>query len=166
MSQDMMPPKGSWLHDQLMNKLDEPQGPTILEHSRERLRFVIQGKPLGAPRMTRRDRWAKRGVVVKYMDWRNSLEAIRKKLPDAKFVKSLSWVAYFEPPTTIEKRKLTKQERLELLGEAHRAKPDRDNIDKALLDGLFPQDDKAISAGGVCKLWGSPARTEVEIVFV
>lgn len=120
---------------------------------------------MGAPRMTRRDKWAGRACVTRYMAWRNKLKALRLKLPNATHVKSLSWVAYFEPPGTLDKKKLTKADKAALLGERHCAKPDRDNIDKALLDGLFPAEDKAIAAGGLCKVWGSPARTEVEIVF-
>jgi Holliday junction resolvase RusA-like endonuclease len=50
------------------------------------------------------------------------------------------------------------------MGQPHRAKPDRDNIDKAILDALFP-DDSVVAEGYLCKLWddGKGARIEIEM---
>jgi Holliday junction resolvase RusA-like endonuclease len=45
-------------------------------------------------------------------------------------------------------------------GQLHRSKPDRDNIDKAILDTLYPKSDSGIARGSLEKLWGdSPSLT-------
>ena len=48
------------------------------------------------------------------------------------------------------------------MGTLHRSKPDRDNIDKAVMDALFPED-SGIAAGTIRKVWGEPPRVEGEI---
>jgi Holliday junction resolvase RusA-like endonuclease len=120
------------------------------------MRFTIPGKPIGAPRMTRRDKWAKRPCVVKYFNWRNALEPIRQKLPPVDKIMIFSWTATFVPAK--------KKDIERLAGHPHRAKPDRDNIDKALMDGLFSED-KGISLGTIQKVWGTEDRIDVEIVY-
>ena len=50
------------------------------------------------------------------------------------------------------------------IGNLHRLAPDRDNIDKALLDALFPQD-KAIAMGHIEKRWDWEPRMEVTIEY-
>jgi Holliday junction resolvase RusA-like endonuclease len=124
-----------------------------------RIVIEIPGDPIGAPRMTRRDKWAKRPVVVRFMAWRNALENVRRVLPNANRITSFSWTAYFAPPATWSAKK-----RAEHLGKLHRSKPDRDNIDKALLDGLFAED-KGIAHGTIRKVWDATPRIEIEIQF-
>lgn len=46
----------------------------------------------------------------------------------------------------------------------HRAKPDRDNIDKALLDALF-NDDSGIASGLIEKRWDDGNGPRIEAVF-
>lgn len=123
--------------------------------------FTITGKPLGKPRMTRTDRWKKRPCVLRYWAWKDRLLYEVKsqigKLPEANSVTSLSWTACFAMPKSWSKRK-----RAELLGQLHRQKPDRDNIDKALLDALYDED-SGIAAGSLRKEWGTEDRLTVTI---
>mgnify|MGYP001348583663 CR=1 FL=1 len=123
------------------------------------LKFTVPGAPIGAPRMTQRDRWAKRPCVLRYWAWKDSVRAVvsNHDLPDADSIVRLSWTAYFEPPPSWSKKR-----RAAAMGTIHRSKPDRDNIDKAILDTLFEQD-SGIAAGTIQKLWGEPARLEVVI---
>lgn len=119
------------------------------------IRVTYNGKPIGKPRMTRSDKWKKRDCVMRYRQFADDLRlaAGGYKL-NPEHIQSLSWVAYFEPTKT-NKKKVK-------IGELHRQKPDRDNIDKAILDALF-KDDSAIAHGTLEKRWGSPERIEITI---
>lgn len=69
---------------------------------------------------------------------------------DSKQILSLSWVAYFKPPDSKSAR----------IGKIHQQKPDRDNVDKAILDALF-EDDSGVAVGKIEKRWASLSRLEV-----
>jgi len=119
--------------------------------------FTIPGLPIGKPRMTRRDKWFKRPSVQRYWAWAAAARLAAGTLPDPSQIISLDWKAYFPPPQSWSKKR-----RLEAIGRPHRSSPDRDNIDKAILDALF-KDDRGIPGGWIEKLWGEPARIEVRI---
>jgi len=74
-------------------------------------------------------------------------------------VTRLDWLAVLAPAKSWSKKK----ERL-LLGELHQQKPDRDNIDKAVLDALF-KDDSGISCGLIRKIWGRPEGLWISIEY-
>jgi len=110
--------------------------------------------------MTQRDKWAKRPEVVRYRDWCDLVRATAgKDVPDASLVRELNWTAYFEPPQS-----WSMKTRAAVIGTCHRQKPDRDNIDKAILDCLWPEGDSAIAAGTIRKVWDWNARLEIEII--
>lgn len=121
------------------------------------IRFTVPGNPIGKPRMTQRDKWKKRSCVVAYRNWADRVREIAGVLPPPDRIASVSWVAYFAMPPSWSKKK-----RAALLGQLHRSKPDRDNIDKALLDVLFT-DDSGIAAGSLEKRWSTEPRLEVTI---
>jgi len=101
-----------------------------VRHRAGQIRIVIPGPPPGKPRMTQRDKWAKRPEVVRYRDWCDLVRATAgKDVPDASLVRELNWTAYFEPPQS-----WSMKTRAAVIGTCHRQKPDRDNIDKAILD--------------------------------
>ena len=124
------------------------------------LKFTIEADPMGAPRMSQRDRWAQRPCVMRYRAWKDKARAAAGKLPSAENILSVSWLAVFTPPASWSKKR-----RAQAMGELHRTRPDRDNIDKALLDALFPAD-QAIAKGTIEKRWGFPERMEVVIEFL
>lgn len=117
--------------------------------------FVIPGAPIGKPRMTRRDKWAKRPCVMRYREWADKARACAPELPKAPL--EVSWTAYFPFPASYSAKK-----REALKGQPHQLKSDRDNVDKALLDSLFEQD-CTVSDGTLRKRWddGKGARIEV-----
>ncbi len=125
------------------------------------LKITIPGEPVAKPRQTRSDRWRKRPCVMRWRAWADMARICVKEqvgqLPDPKSILSLSWVAYFAPPATWSAKRKTAA-----LGTLHRSRPDRDNLDKSLLDSLF-EEDSAIACGVIRKVWGMPARIEVEI---
>jgi len=112
------------------------------------IEFTIPGDPIGAPRMTQRDKWKQRPCVMKYRAWKDKAREVAGELPPADQIERVSWVAVFTPPASWSKKR-----RAAVIGTLHRNKPDRDNIDKALLDALFPED-QAIAAGTIEKRWG------------
>ena len=135
------------------------------------LRLVIPGEPIGKPRMTRRDKWKGRECVKRWFAWK---DLAAQSLRDAGghpadfargllVVESLSWTAYIGLPKTWSKKK-----KAAALGCSHRSKPDRDNIDKALLDALFPESlggDSSVGTGSIDKIWSDRPRLEVVITY-
>lgn len=108
--------------------------------------FIIPGSPIGKPRMTQRDKWKKRPNVMRYRAWADGARAAAPaNLP--RNPRNVSWVAYLPMPKSWSKKK-----RAEMRGEPHRQKPDRDNIDKALLDALF-KNDAGVCFGVLEKRW-------------
>ena len=97
--------------------------------------FIVPLTAMGKPRMTRRDKWAKRDCVVRYREFCDLLRHYCQGMPlDPVY---LEWVAYFPIPASLSKKKAE-----ELVNQFHRVKPDRDNIDKAIMDALFKQDQR------------------------
>lgn len=137
------------------------------------IEFDVPGKPMAKPRMTQRDKWQKRPCVMRYRSWCDlASECFEKALNQAGFtsglsayqVDSLSWVAHFEPPKTWSGKRRTL-----VLGELHRSRPDRDNIDKAVLDSLFPhgrEGDSAIAQGCIKKLYSEESKVVIRIELV
>lgn len=120
------------------------------------VKFTIPGNPVGKPRMTQRDKWAKRPCVMRYRTWADKARAASGVLPDNP---ERVWMeAYFEMPKSWSRRK-----REAMRGKTHRQKPDADNICKCL-DALFA-DDAGISSLCITKMWddGGGARLEVEV---
>lgn len=135
------------------------------KHGRRRdsgseIRIILNEAAVGKPRMTRRDKWARRPAVEKYREWCDRLRATAGKLPSCSHIQSLSWKAYFSPP-----KSWTKKRKKSVIGCLHQARPDRDNIDKAILDCLFPDDDSGISSGTIEKWWDTSPRLEITIVL-
>ena len=103
------------------------------------IHIIIEGEPIGKPRMTQRDKWQRRPIVLAYRDWADKarLTLYRKvrthHLPAGLY--SVSWSAYIGMADSWSEKKKAK-----LKGQLHFGKPDRDNIDKALLDSLFTVD--------------------------
>lgn len=100
--------------------------------------------PMGKPRMTRADKWKKRPEVLRYRAFCDHVRLLGVKLPEAN-----SHVTFILPmPKSWSKKKLA-----EMNGKPHQSKPDKDNLEKALLDALF-EDDAHIWDSRVTKLWG------------
>ena len=123
------------------------------------IRFTIPGEPVGAPRMTQADKWKRRPCVVRYRNWKDAARKAAGWVPNPEHILSVSWVAYFSPAASWSKKR-----KVEAIGQLHRMKPDRDNIDKALLDALFIED-CAIASGTIEKRWDIAERMEVTITF-
>jgi Holliday junction resolvase RusA-like endonuclease len=133
--------------------------PSDIRRNYDGLIFIrLHGAPIGKPRMTRRDKWAKRPAVLRYREWADRLREVAGTLPSATEVDALNWTAYFEPPVSWSKKR-----RLAAMGTLHRAKPDLDNVAKAVMDALWTAD-SGIAQGTIAKRWDWTARIEIEIL--
>jgi Holliday junction resolvase RusA-like endonuclease len=93
-------------------------------------RFQIFVEPMGKPRMTQRDKWAKRKVVVRYRSYADELRRQTQGIMASPII--VSWRAFFTIPESWSAKK-----KAALCGELHTSKPDRDNVDKGILDALW-----------------------------
>jgi len=132
--------------------------PVESESLKKEGRFVCHIAPLGKPRMTRRDKWKKRPCVMRYREFADKLRTYFVGI-DLTDVHALSWIAYFPLPVSWSKKR-----KAAMRGQRHYSKPDRDNVDKAILDALFDQD-SGVSHGTLTKLWddGNGPRIEINI---
>ena len=121
-------------------------------------KITIYVEPMGAPRMTRADTWKKRPVVCRYRAYK---DAIRSAVgPLSAVPVRVDWVVYLPMPASWSKKK-----KHEMAGEPHRSKPDRDNIDKGILDALF-ESDQGVAFGELRKYWCQVTCERIELTLI
>lgn len=104
-------------------------------------------EPCPKPRMTRSDKWKDRDCVDRYWAFKDE---INLAIDSA----SMEWPEAYHAVFIIPMPKSwTKKKKMEHCGMPCRSKPDRDNLDKALLDALFT-DDSGVWDGRATKIWG------------
>ncbi|MEN0629463.1 RusA family crossover junction endodeoxyribonuclease [Phytobacter ursingii] len=100
--------------------------------------------PMGKPRMTRADKWKKRPEVMRYRAFCDEVRLRGVVLPE-----SGAHVTFVLPmPASWSKKK-----RQQHNSQPHQAKPDCDNMLKALMDALY-EDDAHIWDCRITKVWG------------
>ena len=99
--------------------------------------------PVPKPRMTKSDRWKKRDCVQRYWDFKDEIKEAMPSLPD-------SYHVFFIMPMP---KSWAKKKKAAMEFQPHRQKPDKDNLEKALLDALHT-DDSHVWDGRVTKIWG------------
>jgi Holliday junction resolvase RusA-like endonuclease len=114
--------------------------------------------PIGKPRMTRRDKWAKRPAVLKYRIFADALRTCMEGI-DLSDVIFLGVVAYLPFPASYGAKK-----REALAGKPHREKPDFDNVLKAVADALVDED-KGIALSSFRKYWEDDKGPRLEITI-
>lgn len=107
--------------------------------------------PVPAPRMTRSDKWRKRPCVMRYFAFRDKVRELGIVLPIP--YKVTFWMPM--PPSW------SKKKRDEWHGKPHMNRPDKDNLEKALLDSLY-EDDAEVWSGWVEKRWAHDGYITVE----
>lgn len=103
--------------------------------------------PMPKPRMTRRDRWAKRPIVKR---WNGYKDEVRLRAPRFVMPESDYWIIFtigMPEGWSIEKQDY-------MLCQAHQQRPDKDNLEKGILDIFLPDDDSRVFDGRVSKFWG------------
>jgi Holliday junction resolvase RusA-like endonuclease len=108
---------------------------------------VYRITPVPQPRMVRSDKWAKRPRVLRYFAFRDECKLKRVELPENYHV-----VFVMPMPKSWSAKKCE-----QMNGLPHRNKPDKDNLEKALLDAIY-RDDSQVWDGRVTKIWGYEGR--------
>ena len=91
--------------------------------------------PVPAPRMTRADKWKKRGCVLRYRAFRDLVKLNGVTIPEH----GADIVFHLPMPGGWSLTKINVHK-----GQPHQQKPDLDNLLKALLDAVFADD---------CRIW-------------
>ncbi len=99
--------------------------------------------PNTKPRMTQRDKWKVRPCVAKYRAFKDEVRLKRVSLPETYHV-------IFVMPLPA---KWSAKNKALMDGQAHKIVPDKDNLEKALLDAIYG-DDSHVWDGRVTKVWG------------
>lgn len=112
----------------------------------------IEITALAKPRLTQRDKWKLRPVVVKY---RAYCDELRLKMPAYELGMSVHLIFHLPMPRTWSKKK-----RAENVGTYHDQKPDIDNLAKGFMDA-FKCEDKHVAILHAEKYWAEEGSIEV-----
>ena len=99
--------------------------------------------PNTKPRMTRSDKWKQRPCVMKYRAFKDEVRLNKVELPHSYHV-----IFAMPMPGSWSKKKRATMDK-----QPHRQTPDKDNLEKALLDAIYG-DDSHVWDGRVTKIWG------------
>lgn len=99
--------------------------------------------PVPKPRMTKRDRWAKRDCVLRYFAYKDRCKELDIKYENGDHV-------IFTMPMA---KSWSKKKKAEMNRQLHDQRPDKDNLEKALMDAILKEDCK-IADTRVTKIWG------------
>lgn len=115
------------------------------------IRFTVNVEPIGAPRMTQRDRWAKRECVLRYWAFKDAVRSAAESHQTELLTGPLQVdISFFMPR---QKAKIWKTKPMPRYRSS--TKPDIDNLFKAATDslnGVIWADDSQIAAG-FCEKW-------------
>jgi Holliday junction resolvase RusA-like endonuclease len=93
--------------------------------------YRLSVTPMGKPRMTKRDRWAKRPVVTRYFEFADTLR-VAFSLHGLSGITPTYRVRFGIPMP----KSWSKKKRAQMDGKPHQQKPDIDNLLKAFMDPL------------------------------
>lgn len=99
--------------------------------------------PVPKPRMTQRDKWAKRPCVLRYHAFKDEC-----KLKGLKYEVGQSITFVMPMPQSWSKKK-----KADMCGAPHTQKPDIDNLLKALFDAVYSEDSHIHEVGRIKKRW-------------
>jgi Holliday junction resolvase RusA-like endonuclease len=124
------------------------------------MRFIeLKVDPNAKPRMTKRDRWAKRPVVNQYFAFKDLVCIEAKKLgletlPDD--IASLTFVVKMPDSWSTKKK-------YQMIGTGKQSRPDLDNYLKGLQDALCKEDKGIWHIGDLKKVWGNTGKIIIGI---
>lgn len=108
--------------------------------------------------MTQRDKWLKRPAVVRYRQFCDFAREKAGILPSDPL--GIRIVAYLPIPPSWPGKKRTA-----MAGAYHRQRPDADNIAKAVMDALLPED-SVLAVLTVSKFWEDDAGPRLEVTWI
>jgi Holliday junction resolvase RusA-like endonuclease len=106
--------------------------------------------PIPKPRMTARDKWAKRKCVLRYFAFKDEC---REKGVN---VESGDHITFHMPV----RQSWSRKKQREMVGHPHLNRPDADNLLKAVLDAVYTEDSHIWDIH-VTKLWATNGAIEV-----
>lgn len=112
---------------------------------------IYKVAPAPKPRMTQRDRWAKRPAVVRYWAFCDAIRAAGCTIPES----GAHVIFHVGMPKSWSKKK-----KREMLGQPHQQRPDWDNFSKALQDAVM-KEDSVVWNIQVTKLWAEQGYIEI-----
>ena len=115
---------------------------------------VFNIEPVPKPRMPQADKWKKRPPVLKYFAFKDEVKLNKITLPESHY-----HITFILPMP----KSWSKTKRSEMNGKPHQQKPDKDNLEKALLDAIF-DDDSRVWDGRVTKVWGKRGQIIIQEV--
>lgn len=101
-------------------------------------------KPVPKPRMTQRDKWKPSPAAKRYFAFKDEVRRLKINVP----VQGYRITFLIPMPKTWKPEK-----RAAMLHKPHEPRPDKDNLEKALLDAVYGED-SIVYDGWVRKLWG------------
>ncbi len=105
--------------------------------------------PTAKPRMTRRDKWAPSKAAKRYFAFRDAVAYAKLELPEDFF----HVVFLIRAPLSWSNAKRQRH-----IGRPHLVKPDKDNLEKGLIDAVFRnRDDAHVWNCASTKLWSGHA---------
>lgn len=114
--------------------------------------------PVAAPRQGRRDAWAPSAPVRRYRAYRDEVALKIKSLP----VDFYHVVFLLPMPKSWSKHRKALE-----VGRPHLLKPDKDNLEKALVDAVYRnRDDSHVWNSAATKLWAPEGRILISDEFI
>ena len=104
--------------------------------------------PVPKPRMTQKDKWARRQSVMRYYSFKDEVRANKININE-----SGDHITFVLPMPNY----WSKKKRAEMNGKPHQQRPDKDNLEKALLDSIFDEDCRVWDSR-VTKIWGEEGK--------
>lgn len=117
--------------------------------------MIYKINPVSKPRMTQRDKWAKRPCVMRFFAFRDEVRLAGVKVP----VCGAHITFHIQMPKSWSKKK-----KAEMDGTGHQQKPDKDNLEKALLDSVY-EEDCVVWDSRVTKIWAYQGAIEIEPIL-
>ena len=111
--------------------------------------------PCTKPRMTQRDKWKKRPRVLKYFAFRDEV-----KLRGVEYPESGAHIIFHIPLP----KSRTKKKRALMDGKPHQQVPDKDNLDKVLMDAAYDNDCRVWDSR-VTRLWAFKGAREIKAML-
>lgn len=114
--------------------------------------MIVFIDPVPKPRMTQRDKWAKRPAVLRYREFCDQVRAAGVPVPDEG-----AHITFCIPMP----KSWAKKKRALLEGQPHRQKPDVDNLLKALMDAVHSED-QGVWDVRITKRWSEAGSISIE----
>jgi len=118
--------------------------------------LVVEIVPVAKPRMTQRDKWAKRPAVMRY---RRYCDELRSALGDWKMPCFGRQITFCMPMP----KSWSETWKVSMEGKPHQARPDIDNLTKGILDALF-DNDAVVWDIRATKRWSMRPRIEIALL--